>query len=163
MIRTVTNNLRNGLKRNISLIPRYQSRILATPRFFTTTNLCLNEQKKDNEGWQKIGQIEQDKPRYSLTFTCKKCTTRSSHEISKQAYHNGTVLIQCPGCKNRHLIADHLKIFSDQRITLEDILESKGDVLSKGSINQQDLEGTQDLEWEEVPKAIAEKMEKNSD
>lgn len=55
-----------------------------------------------------IGKV--DKPQYQLTFTCKKCDTRSSHALSKQAYHKGTVLIQCPGCKNRHLIADHLKV-----------------------------------------------------
>jgi protein import protein ZIM17 len=49
-------------------------------------------------------------PAYELTFTCKKCTTRSSHRVSKQGYHHGTVLITCPGCKNRHLISDHLKV-----------------------------------------------------
>lgn len=51
-----------------------------------------------------------DKPSYHLSFTCKKCDTRSGHVVSKQAYHHGAVLVQCPGCKNRHLIADHLKV-----------------------------------------------------
>lgn len=49
-------------------------------------------------------------PSYEMTFTCKACTTRSSHRMSKQGYHHGTILITCPGCKNRHLIADHLKV-----------------------------------------------------
>lgn len=49
-------------------------------------------------------------PQYEMTFTCKACTTRSSHRVSKQGYHHGTVLITCPGCKNRHLISDHLKV-----------------------------------------------------
>ena len=49
-------------------------------------------------------------PAYELTFTCKQCTTRSSHRVSKQGYHHGTVLITCPGCKNRHLISDHMKV-----------------------------------------------------
>lgn len=49
-------------------------------------------------------------PAYEMTFTCKQCNTRSSHKISKQGYHHGTVLINCPGCKNRHLISDHLKV-----------------------------------------------------
>lgn len=49
-------------------------------------------------------------PAYELTFTCKQCSTRSSHRVSKQGYHHGTVLISCPGCKNRHLISDHLKV-----------------------------------------------------
>jgi protein import protein ZIM17 len=49
-------------------------------------------------------------PAYELTFTCKACSTRSSHRVSKQGYHHGTVLISCPGCKNRHLISDHMKV-----------------------------------------------------
>ncbi|MCJ1468846.1 hypothetical protein MMC07_007476, partial [Pseudocyphellaria aurata] len=48
-------------------------------------------------------------PAYKLIFTCKPCGLRSYHHISKQAYHNGTVLITCPDCKNRHVISDHLK------------------------------------------------------
>ncbi|EEB09155.1 TIM23 translocase complex subunit Tim15 [Schizosaccharomyces japonicus yFS275] len=72
------------------------------------------------------------KPAYQITFTCTVCSNRSTHHMSKQAYHNGTVLIQCPGCKNRHLIADHLKIFSDSKITIEDILSGKGEIFTKG-------------------------------
>lgn len=52
----------------------------------------------------------QDVPSYEMRFTCKKCMTPQTHRMSKQAYHNGTVLVTCPGCKNRHLIADHLKV-----------------------------------------------------
>lgn len=74
-------------------------------------------------------------PAYELTFTCQKCSERSSHRITKQAYHFGTTLITCPGCKNRHLISDHLKIFSDKGITLEDIMKEKGQLLKKGSLN----------------------------
>jgi hypothetical protein len=49
-------------------------------------------------------------PSYELTFTCNVCKTRSSHRMSKQGYHKGTILISCPDCKNRHLISDHLKV-----------------------------------------------------
>jgi len=49
-------------------------------------------------------------PSYELTFTCNVCKTRSSHRLSKQGYHHGTILISCPDCKNRHLISDHLKV-----------------------------------------------------
>lgn len=49
---------------------------------------------------------------YNLTFTCKPCDHRSTHDISKQGYHDGTVLITCPNCKNRHVISDHLKVRS---------------------------------------------------
>ena len=49
-------------------------------------------------------------PAYELTFTCKPCKHRSTHSITKQGYHKGTVLITCPECSNRHLISDHLKV-----------------------------------------------------
>jgi len=65
------------------------------------------------------------KPSYQITFTCKKCLHRSQHGVSKQAYHEGTVLVECPQCHVRHLMADHLKIFADQRRTLDDIVEEK--------------------------------------
>ncbi|KAF2269150.1 zf-DNL-domain-containing protein [Lojkania enalia] len=81
-------------------------------------------------------------PQYEMTFTCKKCSTRSSHRISKQGYHQGTVLITCPGCKNRHLISDHLKIFSDKPVTLEDIMREKGHIVKRGTL---DTEG--DIEF----------------
>lgn len=76
----------------------------------------------------------EDVPSYQMTFTCRKCAERSSHQISKQGYHHGTILITCPGCKNRHLISDHLKIFSDTSITLEDILKEKGQMMKKGHL-----------------------------
>ncbi|CAG5184836.1 uncharacterized protein ALTATR162_LOCUS11106 [Alternaria atra] len=74
-------------------------------------------------------------PSYELTFTCNACKTRSSHRLSKQGYHHGTVLIQCPGCKNRHLIADHLKVFSDKSVTIEDLMREKGSLVKKGSLS----------------------------
>lgn len=90
-----------------------------------------------------IGKI--DKPTYQLTFTCKACNDRSSHLVSKQAYHGGTVLIQCPECKNRHLIADHLNVFGSGKVPLEDILKESGQKLTKSTL---DLSKIGDLEWE---------------
>jgi hypothetical protein len=55
-------------------------------------------------------QRERENDAYQLMFTCKVCKTPNSHTVSKQAYSHGTVLVECPGCKNRHLIADHLKV-----------------------------------------------------
>ena len=49
-------------------------------------------------------------PAYQLTFTCKPCSHRSTHNVSKHGYHKGTVLITCPECSNRHIISDHLKV-----------------------------------------------------
>ncbi|KAF7190691.1 hypothetical protein HII31_07850 [Pseudocercospora fuligena] len=73
-------------------------------------------------------------PAYQLHFTCKKCLERSSHTVSKQAYHFGTCVINCPKCKTQHLISDHLKIFSDKGKTLEEIAKEHGEILKKGKL-----------------------------
>lgn len=71
-------------------------------------------------------------PCYQLTFTCKPCKHRSTHEISQHGYQKGTVLVTCPNCKNRHVISDHLKIFSDKSTTIEEILKQKGELVKRG-------------------------------
>ncbi|KAI4093361.1 MAG: hypothetical protein LQ344_002949 [Seirophora lacunosa] len=82
-------------------------------------------------------------PQYQLTFTCKPCAHRSTHTISKHGYEKGTVLVACPQCKNRHLVSDHLKIFSDKRITLEEIMREKGELLRRGRVGM----GGEDVEF----------------
>lgn len=47
-------------------------------------------------------------------FTCKKCNTKAIRSFTKNAYHNGVVLIRCEGCQNVHLVADNLGWFDDQ-------------------------------------------------
>ena len=71
---------------------------------------------------------------YELTFTCKPCLHRSTHKISTQGYHHGTVLITCPDCKARHVISDHLKIFADKSFTIEDLMRQKGHIVRRGSL-----------------------------
>lgn len=97
-----------------------------------------------------------DEPAYQLTFTCKPCLHRSSHRVTKQGYHHGTVLITCPECRNRHVISDHLRIFMDEKSTLEDILARNGDdltkLLKKGKLgirqgSQIGNEGEEDIEF----------------
>lgn len=73
-------------------------------------------------------------PAYELTFTCKPCRHRSTHRVSKQGYHKGAVLIKCPECKNWHIICDHLKIFVDKSLTLEQLMQEKGELVKRGSL-----------------------------
>ncbi|WEW58085.1 hypothetical protein PRK78_003552 [Emydomyces testavorans] len=89
-----------------------------------------------------------EEPSYLITFTCKPCSHRSGHRISKLGYHKGTVLITCPNCRNRHIISDHLNIFMDTKSTLEDILARKGRTLKKVTLGEGDLEL-----WPETPDA----------
>ncbi|KIW62926.1 hypothetical protein PV04_09814 [Phialophora macrospora] len=110
---------------------------------------------------------KRDEPSYELSFTCKPCLYRSTHRVTKHGYHHGTVLITCPSCKNRHVISDHLRVFIDQKSTLEDILRrqaAKGQdftkLLKKGSLgirpgNLIGNEGEEDLEfWEDGTETV---------
>ncbi|KAI1204248.1 DNL zinc finger-domain-containing protein [Annulohypoxylon truncatum] len=82
---------------------------------------------------------------YQLTFTCVPCNSRSTHEVSKTGYHYGSVLITCPECRNRHIISDHLNIFGDRDITVEDLMREKGQLVRRGHLGE-----TGDVEfWED--------------
>lgn len=49
----------------------------------------------------------------AIIFTCTVCGTRSAKQFTEHSYNHGVVIVQCPGCKNRHLIADNLGFFAD--------------------------------------------------
>ncbi|KAJ9106712.1 hypothetical protein QFC19_003024 [Naganishia cerealis] len=78
-------------------------------------------------------------PRLSMTMTCTAgdCGHRSTHEFTKRSYQRGIVIIQCPECKNRHLIADHLDWFKESTgegklRTIEDVLAARGEKVQRG-------------------------------
>ncbi|KAI1103921.1 DNL zinc finger-domain-containing protein [Jackrogersella minutella] len=75
-------------------------------------------------------------PHYELTFTCVPCGGRSTHSVSKQGYHKGSVLITCPNCRNRHVISDHLGIFGNRKITVEDLMKEKGQLVKRGTLGE---------------------------
>lgn len=75
-------------------------------------------------------------PTYELTFTCVPCGGRSAHNVSKQGYHHGSVLITCPSCRNRHVISDHLNIFGNRSLTVEDLMRDKGRLVKRGTLGE---------------------------
>ncbi|CEP08401.1 hypothetical protein [Parasitella parasitica] len=110
-----------------------------------------------------------------IGFTCKVCNERSHHTMSKHSYTKGVVLIQCPGCKNRHLIADNLGWFKDSRTTVEDLVKEKGEAIRKIIVDDKGVERLGDLmEWlpeitqeekikKDEAKMKAEKMKKDQE
>ncbi|KAK2753508.1 hypothetical protein FQN54_007898 [Arachnomyces sp. PD_36] len=111
-----------SVRYNSSETPSQSDKLASAPPLTEEEKADLEERRKNE-------------PAYQITFTCNPCGTRSSHRMSKHGYHKGTVLINCPGCSNRHVISDHLRIFMDKQKTLEDILEEKGQGLKKGTLD----------------------------
>lgn len=58
-----------------------------------------------------------------------------------RAYQHGIVIIACPSCKNRHLIADNLGWFknrdgSEGGRTVEDFVRAQGQQVTRGKVVQ---------------------------
>ncbi|KAG8957123.1 hypothetical protein FRC03_010516 [Tulasnella sp. 419] len=118
--------------------PIFQSRFLSNSSQLATTSSTS----------APIQSFQNDEPKLALTFTCTanneltknvQCNHRSSHQFTKRAYTKGLVIIQCPSCKNRHLIADHIGWFKETQgtgdgslKTIEDIMRSRGEDVRKG-------------------------------
>ena len=57
-------------------------------------------------------------------FTCGKCGVRSSKGFSKRAYNFGVVIVTCPGCQSKHVLADRLGWFGEKG-DVEDFLRER--------------------------------------
>lgn len=64
--------------------------------------------------------------RLHMVFTCTKCETRAVKSFTKNAYEKGVVIVICPGCDARHLIADNLGWFGEDR-NIEEVLAKRGE------------------------------------
>jgi len=121
-----------------SYLGRARFIIPSTTRHNSTANPLTadtSQPETDAERERRNEERRSKEEAYQITFTCKPCGDRSTHRMSKQGYHRGTVLIQCPSCKNRHVMSDHLGIFYDEKTTLESILQDKGESIKHGKMD----------------------------
>ncbi|KAL5043340.1 hypothetical protein BDW71DRAFT_210332 [Aspergillus fruticulosus] len=132
--------LPNKIRPSIPTIPVRYNSDSSSPKPLTDRSATAEEDAKAAE--QNRLRREQE-PAYQLSFTCKPCGERSSHRVSKHGYHRGTVLIQCPSCKNRHVISDNLGIFFEKGKTLDDLLQERGQAITRGTL-QGDMEFWED-------------------
>ena len=84
------------------------------------------------------GEVDENKDvtgKLMMLFTCKICSTRVGKTFSKLAYKKGIVIIQCPGCQKRHLVADNLGWFKHFKgRNVEDYLKLKNEQIIGGDI-----------------------------
>eukprot|EP00056_Hartaetosiga_gracilis_P014478 m.240677 g.240677 ORF g.240677 m.240677 type:complete len:235 (+) comp15742_c0_seq1:41-745(+) len=133
------NNNSNKFQSTLSF-PRFDERWKQQRRHMSVSS---KEGSSNNDGDSSSGSKENEPlgsvdPQYAMIYTCNVCDTRSSQTFSKKAYHEGVVIVTCPGCKNNHLVADHLNWFDHiEGRTIEEILASKGEAVSKiGGANE---------------------------
>ncbi|KAI8086117.1 DNL zinc finger-domain-containing protein [Halteromyces radiatus] len=137
---------------------RYGTNLFVNHRKFHVSTSCLERAKQEEE--EPEAQVLNPKHQLLIGFTCKVCEVRSHHVMSKQAYTKGVVLIQCPECKNRHLIADNLGWFKDTKTNVEDLVKEKGEAIRKIVVDNQGkrLPVEHLMEW--VPDITAEEEQK---
>lgn len=150
--------LRRNISRSVGCSYRAATAFPKLTRPFTHSPTRFHKIPTDGTS-TPIGHVD---PRLQISFTCtvKDCGERSTHEFAKSSYtkvglspsrhsyslltpnSQGIVIVQCPGCSNRHLIADNLGWFKQpdtaqgELRTVEDLMRAKGEKVRRGVLQQ---------------------------
>lgn len=103
--------------------------------------------KRYSSAAEPVSTAEEHGGRLLLGFTCKRCSTRTHHHMSRQAYDKGVVLVECPTCRSRHLIADNLGWFKDltaqhKGLNVEQMAEVNGECVRREAAEGDYLKGS---------------------
>ena len=94
---------------NMLFLQRFALPLFSRLRFFRCSyaSLAAKNETRSLGASLPVAGSETNK-RLAISFVCKSCNCRSHHFMSHHAYTKGLVIIQCPHCPSRHLIADNL-------------------------------------------------------
>ncbi len=123
----------------------------------------FQEEKQEQNligGGVGIGKVDGD---MAIVFTCNKCETRAIKQFTKQSYYTGLVIVQCPGCKSLHLVADNLGWFNNNHVpteiephNVEQYLKLKGEMVKKISSDYQ----LSPEEWQDIQQLLQKQTSK---
>uniref|UniRef100_A0A7S3RAK1 DNL-type domain-containing protein n=1 Tax=Dunaliella tertiolecta TaxID=3047 RepID=A0A7S3RAK1_DUNTE len=73
-----------------------------------------NEDESTADGQEGIYVTGSASPRRTkvVGFTCLKCGARNHKAVNPKSYLSGTLVCQCGKCSRKHIVTDHLKLFS---------------------------------------------------
>ncbi|KAK7200372.1 DNL zinc finger containing protein [Novymonas esmeraldas] len=103
------------------LSPEDQQRILSALR-------APEKEKSSVMGGGGIGPADGD---MVAAFTCGPCDYRMVKRFSKHAYTKGIVIVECPNCRAKHLLADNLGWMEDSATNIEAILAARGESFTR--------------------------------
>eukprot|EP00294_Goniomonas_avonlea_P014560 CAMPEP_0114548900 /NCGR_PEP_ID=MMETSP0114-20121206/5236_1 /TAXON_ID=31324 /ORGANISM="Goniomonas sp, Strain m" /LENGTH=156 /DNA_ID=CAMNT_0001733537 /DNA_START=1 /DNA_END=467 /DNA_ORIENTATION=- len=104
--------------------------------FVAPRNVMVTRWARSGLAFRHFSEEVEVPPKMGIMFTCNKCETRAMKVFAKRSYEKGTVLISCPGCKEKHLIVDNLGLFGDDKFNLEVALLARGEQVVRGVVTK---------------------------